>query len=194
MKKYLLIALLLVMAFAASADERGERRLERISRHYSALGNYSLSFVMRAGGGEQKGELVVEGNNSYMRVADTELFVVDSLRYEVRGSTKEIVVDRADVYEKEMLNPLHGFSGVKKDFDIVETELEGRVAVRLVPKRQGETIYIITTPDGEGISKIRYGSGDAAVEVEVKSMKRGGTRPPKFDKEQYKGFELIDFR
>lgn len=194
MKKYLLIALLLVMAFAASADERGERRLERISRHYSALGNYSLSFVLRAGGGEQRGELRVDGNNSYMRVADTELFVIDSLRYEVRATSKEIVVDRADAYEKELLNPLQGFSGMKDDFHIEEVEVDGHTAVRLLPKRQDETIYIVTAADGESISKIKYGSGDAAVEVKVESMKRGGNRVPKFAKEQYPEFELIDFR
>lgn len=193
MKKCILIVLLLI-AFAVRADERGESRLERISRHYSALGNYSLSFVLRAGKGEQRGELMVDGNNSYIKIADTEVFVVDSLRYEVRATSKEIVVDRADACETEMLNPLLGFSGVKKDFDIAEIDFEGRVAVQLIPKRQGESVYIITSPDGESISRIKYGTGDATVEVEVKSMKRGGSILPKFAKEQYPGFELIDFR
>ena len=91
------------------ADERGEMRLERISRHYSSLGNYGLSFVLRVGGGLQKGEIAVDGNNSYMSIADTEVFVVDSVRYEVRSSSKEIVVDKADAYERELLNPLNGF-------------------------------------------------------------------------------------
>ena len=94
-----LTVLFLLLAFSATADERGEQRLERISRHYSALGSYSLSFVLRAGGGEERGVLIVDGNNSYIKVADTEVFVVDSLRYEVRASAKEIIVDRADAYE-----------------------------------------------------------------------------------------------
>ena len=190
----LLVILLLFVTFSAWADERGERRLERISRHYSALGNYSLSFVLRAGGGEQNGELMVEGNNSYIKIADTEVFVVDSLRYEVRGASKEIIVDRADAYEKELLNPLNGFSGVKSDYNIEECEVDGRLAVRLTPKRAGESIYIVTAADGESISKIKYGNGTDSAEVEVVTTRKVARVLPKFSKEKYKGFELIDFR
>ena len=193
MKRVLTIFLLFI-TLSAWADERGEKRLERISRHYSALGNYSLSFVLRAGGGEQKGRLMVEGNNSYIKVADTEVYVVDSLRYEVRGSSKEIIVDRADAYEKELLNPLSGFSGVKNDYNIEECEVDGCVAVRLTPKRTGETIYIVTAPDGESIAKVKYGVGENSAEVEVNRQQGVPSPMPKFSKEQYKGFELIDFR
>ncbi|MBE6212582.1 MAG: hypothetical protein E7129_05530 [Rikenellaceae bacterium] len=193
MKRALTIFLLLV-TLSAWADERGEKRLERISRHYSALGNYSLSFILRAGEGVQQGELMVEGNNSYIKVADTEVYVVDSLRYEVRGASKEIIVDRADAYEKELLNPLNGFAGVKNDYNIEECEVDGRTAVRLTPKRTGETIYIVTAPDGESISKVKYGVGENSAEVEVNRLQGVPSPMPKFSKEQYKGFELIDFR
>ena len=193
MRKLFLI-LLLFVSFTVRADERGEMRLERISRHYSAMGNYSVEFVMRVGGGEQRGIILVEGNNSYMKIADTELFVVDSLRYEVRGSSKEIIVDRADLYEKELLNPLNGFSGVSKNFNIEECEVDGHIAVRLTPKQSGEIIYIVTGIDGESISKVQYGMGDGRVEVSVESSKKGGRKLPIFSKEQYKGFEMVDFR
>ena len=193
MRKLFLI-LLLFVSFTVRADERGEMRLERISRHYSAMGNYSVEFVMRVGGGEQRGIMLVEGNNSYMKIADTELFVVDSLRYEVRGSSKEIIVDRADLYEKELLNPLNGFSGVSKNFNIEECEVDGHIAVRLTPKQSGEIIYIVTGIDGESISKVQYGMGDGRVEVSVESSKKDGRKLPIFSKEQYKGFEMVDFR
>ena len=185
---------MLLVTLSAWADERGEKRLERISHHYSALGNYSLSFILRAGEGVQQGELMVEGNNSYIKIADTEVFVVDSLRYEIRGASKEIIVDRADAYEKELLNPLSGFSGVKNDYNIEECEVDGRTAVRLTPKRTGETIYIVTAPDGESIAKVKYGVGENSAEVEVNSLQGVPSPMPKFSKEQYKGFELIDFR
>ena len=193
MRKLLLI-LLLFVNFTVRADERGEMRLERISRHYSAMGNYSVEFVLRVGGAEQQGVMLVEGNNSYMKIADTELFVVDSLRYEVRGSSKEIIVDRADLYEKELLNPLNGFSGVSKNFNIEECEVDGHIAVRLTPKQSGEIIYIVTGIDGESISKVQYGMGDGRVEVSVESSKKDGRKLPIFSKEQYKGFEMVDFR
>ena len=185
---------MLFVSLSAWADERGDRRLERISRHYSAMGNYSISFVLRVADAEQRGELMVEGNNSYVKVADTEIFVVDSLRYEVRGASKEIIVDRADAYEKELLNPLNGFSGVKNDYNVEECEIEGRIVVRLTPKQNGETIYIITAPDGESIAKVKYGNGAESAEVEVQTSRKVAGGLPKFSKERYKGFELIDFR
>lgn len=193
MKKILLVALLLA-TFTVRADERGERRLERISRHYSALGNYSLNFVLRAGEGEQKGELAVEGNNSYMRVGDTEVFIADSLRYEVRPASKEIVIDKAELYERELMNPLNGFASVKADYNIEEVQVEGKVAVRLTPKHTGDTIYIITETDGESIQSILYGVGGASAEVVVEKTRKSHESLPRFDKERYKGFELIDFR
>lgn len=176
------------------ADERGEARLERISRHYSALGGYGISFVLRVGGAEQKGEILVAGNNSYMSIAGTEVYVKDSVRYEVRSAAKEVVVDRADAYEKELINPLSGFSSVKSEYNIEECEEGGVVAVRLTPKRSGDTIYIITGVDGESISRVRYGVGESAAELQVVKTVRTPKSVPEFDKERYKGFELIDFR
>ena len=193
MRKILLLALLFT-AVAATADERGEARLDRISRHYSSLSSYGLSFVLRAGGGAQKGVLAVDNNNSYVQIADIEVFVEDSLRYEVRKSAKEIIVDRADAYEKELLNPLHGFSGVKNEYNIEECEVDGRIAVRLTPKQSGETIYIITAIDGESISRIKYGAGENSAELEVTTTRRTPKTLPRFDKARYAGFELIDFR
>lgn len=193
MRKVLLL-IFLCGALSVAADERGQSRLERISRHYSAMGNYSISFVLRAGGAEQKGELSVNGNNSYMRVADTEIFVEDSLRYEVRAKAKEIVIDKADAYEKGLLNPLNGFATVAKEYNVEECEVDGRIAVRLTPKASGEMVYIITAVDGESISKVQYGVGDSKAEVDIIRTQKGGESCPRFQKERYKGFELIDFR
>ena len=158
MRKLLLFVLLLG-TLPVVADERGQSRLERISRYYSAMGSYSLSFVLRAGGAEQRGELMVAGNNSYMRIADTEIYIMDSLRYEVRRSAKEIVVDRADAYERELLNPLNGFSNVAAEYNIEERTIDGRMVIQLTPKRSGELISIVTAVDGESIRK-EIGPGD----------------------------------
>jgi len=103
-------------------------------------------------------------------------------------------VDRADAYEKELLNPLNGFSNVKNDYNIEEVEADGRVAVRLTPKRSGETLYIVTAPDGESIAKVKYGSGDNTAEVDVTTIRNRREPLPRFSKESYRGFELIDFR
>ena len=194
MKRALLFILLLYSAFSAVADERGANRLERISRYYSSLGNYALSIALRAGGAEQRGELRVSGNSSYMRIANIEIYVEDSLRYEVRRETKEVVIDRADAYEKELLNPLNGFSTVASNYDIAEKTVDGRIVVELTPKKSGDVVTILTAVDGESIAKVLYGAGQNVVEIEIAECKKSVKSLPKFDKEAYKGFELIDFR
>lgn len=193
MRKIIYI-LLLFVTFSAAADEKGEKRLERIANYYSSLGNYSVTFVVRAGNSEQRGVMQVEGKNTYLKLADVEVFVEDSLRYEVRSSAKEIIVDKADVYEKELLNSLNGFTHLTANYAVEECEVEGRVAVRLTPKKSGETIYVITGADGASIVKLVYGAGENLVETRVEKSEKTAQKMPRFSKERYVGFELIDFR
>ena len=194
MRRFLSILVAMMLWFSASADERGVERLQRLSRHYASLGNYSLNFALNVAGVEQKGELRVDGNNMYMSLADTEVFVVDSVRYEVQKSKKEIVVDKADLYESELISPLQGLSKLSNDFDIVEQLVEGRVQLYLTPKRSGDAITIVLTVDGEAAERIIYGSGEGAVTLEVERAKKSAGALPKFDIARYNGFEMIDFR
>ena len=193
MKRILLFTLLFV-SLSAMADERGENRLDRIAKHYSSMGSYSVSFTLSVGGGVQRGEMVVSGENSYMKVGDVEVFVEGSLRYEVRASSKEIILDKTSLYEGELLNNTNGFANLKADYNVEECEVGGAVAVRLTPKKSGATMYIITGSDGESISKVQYISGDDKGEMVVERCQKGGGSLPTFSKDRYKGFELIDFR
>ncbi|MBR2326533.1 MAG: hypothetical protein IKA49_04140 [Alistipes sp.] len=186
--------LLLCLSLSAVADERGTARLQRLSRHYASLGGYVLHFGLKTEGGEQRGEMQVNGNNMYMRIADTEVYLCDSLRYEVNSKSREIVVDRADAYENELLAPLQGLSKIGEEFDIVEQIVEGRVSLRLVPKSQGDVVTILFTADGEAAERIVYGSGEGAVTIEVERAQKRADGVPKFDISRYKGYEMIDFR
>jgi hypothetical protein len=193
MRKLLTIVMFFA-ALSASADERGEKRLEQIAKHYSSLGRYAITFVMRAGDMVQSGTMLVDGKNTYLKIADMEVFVEDSLRYEVRSSAKEIIVDRADAYEKELLNSLNGFTHLAADYAIEECQIEGRTAVRFTPKKSGDAMYVITGEDGVSVAKLKYGAGENLVEVKVEKSEKSSQTLPRFSKERYKGFELIDFR
>ena len=193
MKRVLLI-LLLFVGLSATASEKGIKRLERIAQRYAAMGSYSVSFVLRSGGNQQSGVMLVNGKNSYMKVADTEVYIGETLRYEVRGASKEIIVDRADAYEKELLNSLDGFTHIAADYKIEECVVDGSTAVRLTPKSQGDTIYVILKSDGESIAKFKYGAGENLVEVIITKSEKSNQKLPIFSKERYKGFEMIDFR
>ena len=192
--KKILVILLLFATLSARADERGVQRLERISRHYASLGDYTLSFVLKMGDAEQGGELAVQGQNIYMRLGDTEVYVADSVRYEVRGAAREVVVDRSELYEQELLSTLNGLVGIGEGYDVVECEIEGRQALRLISKRGGDTIYIILSVDGNSIERLLYGAGGSAVEITLARAQKSIKPIPQFDKGRYSGFEIIDFR
>lgn len=184
----------LFATLSAVADERGESRLDRIAKHYSSMGSYSVTFVLRVGGGVQRGEMLVSGENSYMKIADTEVFVEGNVRYEVRGASKEIILDNTSLYEGELLNNRNGFATLKADYKVEECEVGGAVAVKLTPKKSGATMYIITGSDGVSISKVQYISGEDKGEMVIERCQKGGGALPTFSKDRYKGFDLIDFR
>lgn len=193
MKRFLAIFFL----FAASvvrAEEGGVKRLEAIAHHYSSMGGYTIEFVLKVGDATQKGTVMVSGNNTYMRVADTEIYVQDALRYEVRGKEKEIIIDRAELYEKELFAPNGDLSKLSDEYNIEECIVEGAAAIRLSPKRTGETLYIIISADGVSVEKVLYAVGTERAVVKVERCKKGDVTVPRFSKTRYSGFETIDFR
>lgn len=194
MMRRLFTLVALFATISAVAEERGQALLQRISQHYAEMNSYEVSFVLRVAGSEQKGVLMVEGNDSYMRVGDTEIYVADSLRYEVRRDAKEIVIDKAALYEKDLLNPTSGFASIATDYNVEECERGGAKAVRLAPKRSGETIYVVLKSDGVTISKVEYGVGEHSAEMIIESCQKNSRSLPRFSNKDYKGFELIDFR
>jgi outer membrane lipoprotein-sorting protein len=190
----LFLLLSLFLASSIVANGQSHPLLQRVSRHYAEMGRYDMSFVLRVAAGEQKGLLMVEGDDSYMRVGDTEIYVADSLRYEVRREAKEVVVDKAALYEKDLLNPTNGFASIVADYNVEECELSGAKAVRLTPKRSGETIYVVLKSDRKSIAKVEYGVGEHSAVMIIESCQRSSRSLPRFSNKDYKGYELIDFR
>ncbi len=190
----LFLLLSLFLASSVVANGQGHPLLQRISRHYAEMGNYEMTFELRVVGNKQRGVVMVEGDSYYMRLGDTEVYVSDSVRYEVRAQAKEVVVDKADIYEKDLLNPTNGFTSIAADYSVEECERDGAKALRLTPKRAGETIYVVLAGDGASISKVVYGAGEHATEMVVESCKKSNKPLPRFSNKPYKGFELIDFR
>lgn len=194
MRRVLFFILLCFAAQFSAFGQSGLERLESITRHYASMGAYKIEFVLHIDGTQQNGALIVSGNNSYMRIANSEVFIADSVRYEVRSSSKEIVVDRADLYENELLNSKGGLENLKNDYNIEECTIGTATAIRLSPKKSGETIYIFTESDGITIDKVQYVAGNDKVEIAISRHQKDNIVLPKFSKERYKGFELIDFR
>ena len=194
MKRYLLLVVALLLGLSGYADERGVEVLQRIGRRYATLDSYSLTLnVMLPDGSKSEGVLSVSGNRLYMKLADNEIFVEDSVRYEVHPRQREIVIDRADAYDKESFNPLKGVDGLTTSYnaDYVEEER----SLRLTPKSgNGDTLRIYVGVDGESVERVAIGSGANSVTIVVGQARYTKQQPTSFDKARYAGYEVIDFR
>lgn len=194
MKRFFVIVIALVAVLSGFADERGMEMLQRISRRYNSLGSYRLSFTITMGDGSMgDGVLSVAGNNLYMKMADNEIFVEDSVRYEVRARQREIVVDRADAYDNEAFNPLKGVDKLNQSYDVAYDEASR--LLRLTPKSgNGDAVSIYVAVDGESVERVVVGSGDGSISIGVGQARYTQQSMPRFDKTSYAGFEVIDFR
>ena len=184
----------LMVAISCYADERGVEVLQRISRRYTSLGSYRLHFTLAlSDGSASEGELAVSGNNLYMKMANNEIFVEDSVRYEVHPRQREVVIDRTDAYDKEGFNPLKGVEGLENNYDARYDE--SMRLLHLTPKSgTSDTIVLGVSVDGESVERVTIGGGATAVVIGIGSVKYTQQMPPKFDRTKYNGFEIIDFR
>lgn len=194
MKRLVAIAVAVAAVLSCYADERGVEIMQRIGRRYSSLNNYSLTFTVTLPNGTGSGgEMSVSGNKLYLKMADNEVFVEDSVRYEVHPRQREIVIDRADAYDKESFNPLKGVDGLTAKYNVEYIESER--ALRLTPKTgNSDIIHIYMCVDGESVERVTLGGGENLVTILVSPAKYTTRQPASFNRAQYSGYEVIDFR
>ncbi len=194
MKRFFVIAVALVAVLSCYADERGVEIMQRIGRRYSSLNTYSLTFSAALPDGTSSGgELSVSGNKLYLKMADNEIFVEDTVRYEVHSRQREIIIDRADAYDKESFNPLKGVDGLMSKYNVEYIEVDR--ALRLTPKTgNSDVIHIYMSVDGESVERVTLGGGDNIVTIVVSPVKYTTRQPAAFNRAQYSGYEVIDFR
>ena len=192
MRRIVAFVVAVCAVLSAFADERGVEVLQRVGRRYSALNSYSLAFDIKLpDNATSGGVLSVSSNKLYMKMADNEIFVEDSVRYEVHSRQREIIVDRVDAYDKESFNPLKGVEGLLANYNVEYVEAE-RV-LRLAPKSGGsDTLNIYIGVDGESVERVTMGK--SGVTVYVGDVKYTQQQPMSFDRSRYVGFEIIDFR
>ena len=205
MKRLLSLLLLLsamqsVAAVPAAADVpaaannvpaagRADAILAGVSDGFRALGAYGVSFEVRSDEYVTRGRYAVEGENYYLVLGDAEVYCDGAVRYEVDNRRREVTIDVVDTDSRNILNnPVHAFDFLGSEYAAsLAGEQEGRAVVRLTPA-PGNTSSAMRPVS------LRYDYDGEQVQVSVLGIKPLETPLKAFAKDNYAGYEFIDFR
>lgn len=147
-----------------------------------------------------RGRYAVEGENYYLVLGDAEVYCDGAVRYEVDNRRREVTIDVVDSDSRNILNnPVHAFDFLGSEYAAsLAGEQEGRAVVRLTPapgntSSAGNIVLTVDTAAMRPVS-LRYDYDGEQVQVSVLGIKPLETPLKAFAKDNYAGYEFIDFR
>lgn len=189
-----------VAALAPSADGRAAEILEKLAAGFRALGAYGVAFEVSSDEYTTRGRYAVEGENYYIAVGEAEVYCDGKIRYEIDNRRREVTIDDVDTSSRNLLsNPAHAFDFIGTQYaPSLVSDAEGRAVVRLTPTSAdaspaGEILVTVDTAAMRPES-LRYDYDGEQVQVSVLGIKPLETPLKAFAKDNYAGYEFIDFR
>lgn len=147
-----------------------------------------------------RGRYAVEGENYYIAVGEAEVYCDGKIRYEIDNRRREVTIDDVDTSSRNLLsNPAHAFDFIGTQYaPSLVSDAEGRAVVRLTPTSAdaspaGEILVTVDTAAMRPES-LRYDYDGEQVQVSVLGIKPLETPLKAFAKDNYAGYEFIDFR
>ena len=183
-----------------AAQPRATEILERLAAGFRAMDGYGVKFGVVSGDYEARGSYVVEGDSYYLVLGDAEVYCDGAVRYEVDNRRREVTIDVVDTGSRNILNnPVHAFDFLGSEYAAsLAGEQEGRAVVRLTPapgntSSAGNIVLTVDTAAMRPVS-LRYDYDGEQVQVSVLGIKPLETPLKAFAKDNYAGYEFIDFR
>ena len=183
-----------------AAQPRATEILERLAAGFRAMDGYGVKFGVVSGDYEARGSYVVEGDSYYLVLGDAEVFADGAVRREVDNRRREVTIDVVDTGSRNILNnPVHAFDFLGSEYAAsLAGEQEGRAVVRLTPapgntSSAGNIVLTVDTAAMRPVS-LRYDYDGEQVQGSVLGIKPLETPLKAFAKDNYAGYEFIDFR
>ena len=200
-RRILYVAALLAGVCEASAAGRAEEILGRVAEGFRAMKDYTVRFEVAADEYRTPGSYAVRGGSYYLRLGDdAEVYSDGRLRYEVDNRRREVTIDVVDTDSRNILNnPVHAFDFLGSEYAAsLAGEQEGHAVVRLTPapgntSSAGNIVLTVDTAAMRPVS-LRYDYDGEQVQVSVLGIKPLETPLKAFAKDNYAGYEFIDFR
>ncbi|WP_295936587.1 LolA-like putative outer membrane lipoprotein chaperone [uncultured Alistipes sp.] len=200
MKRLLFALALLFGVQTASAADRAGEILEKVAAGFRSLGAYGVSFEVVSGEYSTRGRYTIDGWKYYITLGDAEVYCDGKARYEVDNRRKEVTIDNVNTSSRNILdNPAYAFDFIGSEYRAsLVSETDTRVVVRLVPTSSnaspaGAIILTVDTASMRPVS-LDYDYDGERVHIAVLGISKLEIPLKTFSKEQYAGYELIDFR
>jgi outer membrane lipoprotein-sorting protein len=204
MKKVIaFIFTLLCVANVWAQDNDAKALIGRLSEQMRSMENYEVSFAVKSGDQKIKGYYAVSGEKYYISIGDAEVFCDGGARYEVNAQNKEVTVDAVDTKSHNILtNPTRAFDFIDGEFNFTTVGTEnGITTVKLTSTAENAALGVIFVALDSATAQPRsltYDVDGAQIIIEIASIDELTGMVDismfTFDKNNYRGYEIVDFR
>lgn len=208
LRKIIILAVCLTGVVAARADEKSAVILNRVASTLKGYVNYEVLFTASATMMDDVvGSYTVSGDRFSITVAGQTHFSDGKSRYEIYEEQKEVVIDNADLTQRNIFtNPARAFEFAADDFESTykgTKTVAGQEAdhVELVPLRGGYvagTVITVYVSKASGLPvAVTYDYDGESIDISIDAVKRlqAANEPMfTFDAAKYGDYEIIDFR
>lgn len=177
--------------------------ISRLSEQIRSMENYEVSFTVNSGDQKIKGYYAVSGEKYYISIGDAEVFCDGGARYEVNPQNKEVTVDAVDTKSHNILtNPTRAFDFIDGEFafEMVGTN-NGITTIKLTSTAENAALGVIFVAMDAATAQPRsltYDVDGAQIAIEVAAIDELTGMVDismfTFDKNNYRGYEIVDFR
>ena len=189
-----------VTLVAERTDARGVELLKTLAEEFRKLTTYEVAFRVVADEMEVSGRYGVEGEKYALQVGDAEVYSDGVVRYEVDKGHREVVINNVEKLSHNLLdNPVHAFEFVTDEYEVsvVESRQDWAV-IRLEPKAESKqsvgSIEVAMNLKSHLPQRVEYNYDGERIVVKIESVGSLSGGVAQFDKRNYKGYEMIDFR
>lgn len=204
MKKVIVFIFTLLCTINAWAQgDDAKALISRLSEQMRSMENYEVSFTVNSGDQKIKGYYAVSGEKYYISIGDAEVFCDGGARYEVNPQNKEVTVDAVDTKSHNILtNPTRAFDFIDGEFafEMVGTN-NGITTIKLTSTAENAALGVIFVAMDAATAQPRsltYDVDGAQIAIEVASIDELTGMVDismfTFDKNNYRGYEIVDFR
>ena len=205
MKKFIafIFTLLCAANVCAQSDDSAKVLIGRLSEKIRAMENYEVEFNVKSGDQTIKGYYAVSGEKYYISIGDAEVYCDGGARYEVNPQNKEVTVDAVDTKSHNILtNPTRAFDFIDGEFTFATVgSADGATTVKLTSTAENAALgTIFVTIDNATVQprSLTYDVDGDQIVVEIASLDEMVGMVDismfTFDKGNYRGYEIVDFR